>query len=95
MRYPPIRVNWLLDLLPVVIGDRLVPSLAPIGGKYDLRAVPTNGGLVLLHGILVDVEHIAPPVLVGKKPFLVSALAANVQIVKSARAGRIRGLLLA
>ena len=95
MRYPPIRVSWLLDLLPVVSGDRLVPLLIPIGGRYDSEPVPTDGELVLLYGNLVDVEHFPPLVLAENKPFLLSAPAFGVQILKSVKAGRIRGLLLA
>ena len=64
----------MLDLLPVVIGDRLVLWLVPIGGKYDSEPVPTNGELVVLHGILVDVEHIPLLVPAGNKPFLIRGL---------------------
>ena len=126
--YPPIRVSWLLDLLPVVIGNRLVLLLVPTEGRYDsqpaptedgygplpvligsgywLLPVPTDGKLVLLpkpvgselvplHGILVDGEHVPPLALAGNRPVLLSAPAVDVQILKSAKAGRIRGLLLA
>ena len=76
----------MLDLLPVVIGDRLVLWLVPIGGKYDSEPVLTVGELVVLHGILVDVGHILPFEL---------APVFDIQVLKSAKAGRICGLLLA
>ena len=118
--YPPIRVSWLLDLLPVESGDRLVllpvptgerynsqpvPTEVPTGGEYTSQPVPTDGELVLLskpvgnepvplYGILVDDEHIPSLVLAGNRPVLPPAPALDVQILTSAVAGRIRGLLL-
>ena len=46
--YPPIRVSWLLDLLPVVTGNRL--ALLPVltEGRYGLQSVPTDDGYVPL-----------------------------------------------
>ena len=126
--YPPIRVSWLLDLLPVVIGNRLVllpvlteerndlqssptedgcvPLPVLIGRGYWLLPVPIDGELVLLpktvgselvplHEVLVDGEHVPPLVLAGNRPVLLSAPAVDEQILKSAKAGRRRGLLLA
>ena len=126
--YPPIRVSWLLDLLPVVTGNRLVllpvlteerndlqssptedgcgPLPVLIGSGYWLLPVPTDGELVLppktvgselvpLHEVLVDGEHVPPLVLAGNRPVLLSAPAVDEQILKSAKAGRRRGLLLA
>ena len=61
--YPPIRVSWLLDRLPVESGDRLallpiptggrynsqpVPTEVPTGGEYASQLVPADGELVLL-----------------------------------------------
>ena len=126
--YPPIRVSWLLDLLPVVTGNRLallpvltegryglqsvptddgyVPLPVLNGSGYWLLPVPTDGGLVLLpkivgselvplHGVLVDGEHVPPLALAGNRPVLLSVPAVDGQILKSAKAGRRRGLLLA
>ena len=110
--YPPIRVSWLLDLLPVESGDRLVllpvptgerynsqpvPTEVPTGGEYNSQPVPTDGELVLLskpvgnepvplHGILADDEHFPLLVLAGNKPFLLSAPAFGVRILKSVKA---------
>ena len=126
--YPPIRVSWLLDLLPVVTGNRFVlPSVLteerfdpqsvpnddedvslPVlnGNGYWWLPVPTDCELVLppktvgselvpLHEVLVDGEHVPPLVLAGNRPVLLSAPAVDEQILKSAKAGRRRGLLLA
>ena len=126
--YPPIRVSWLLDLLPVVTGNRLVllpvlteerynlqsvptedgygPLPVLIGNGYWLLPVPTDGELVLppktigselvpLHGVLENGEHVPPLAIAGNRPVWLSAPAVDEQILKSAKAGRIRGLLLA
>ena len=101
--YPPIRISWLRDLLPVVIGnirallleDRSGGLPVPIGRELVFVQKPVGSTLIPVHGILVEVEHIPSLVLVGNKPVLLPAPALDVQHLSSVVAGRIRGLLLA
>ena len=76
-----------------------------IGSGYWLLPVSTDKKLVFLeklvegdlapiHEILVEVEHLPPLELAGNSPVLPPVPALDVQILPSAVAGRIRGLLL-
>ena len=118
----------MLDLLPVVTGNRVVLLPVSTEGRYGLQSVLTddeylllpvlNGsgywllpvptddvvvllpkivgsGLVPLHGILVDGEHVPPLAVAENRPVLLSAPAVGGQILISAQAGRRLGLLLA
>ena len=101
--YPPIRISWLLDLLPVVIGHiRALPLEDRNGGlpvptcrELVFVQKPVGSTLGPVHGILVEVEHIPSLVLAENKPVLPPAPALDVQHLTSVVAGRIRGLLLA
>ena len=101
--YPPIRISWLLDLLPVVIGniralpleDRNGGLPVPIGRELVFVQKPVGSKLIPVHRVLVEVEHIPSLALAGNRPVLPPAPTRDVQILSSVAAGRIRGLLLA
>ena len=82
--YLPIHISWLLDLVPVSTDRKLV---------FPRKIVA--GDLAPIDEILVEVEPTPPLELAGNIPVLPPVPALDVQILSSAVAGRIRGLLLA
>ena len=58
--YPPIRVSWLLDLLPVVIGNRLALLHVLTEGRYGLQSLPTDDGYVPLPVLIVSGYWLLP-----------------------------------
>ena len=68
---------------------------ASTGGKLVLLPKVAGDELAPLLGVVVDDEHVPPLALARSRHVLLSAPAVDGHILKSAIAGRRRGLLLA
>ena len=82
------------SLLPVLVGSGKWLLRISNGRKLIFPQKLVEGDLTLVHGVLVEIEHTPPLELAGDRPVLPPAPALDVQILTSAVAGRIRGLLL-
>ena len=84
---PPVRINWLVIRLPVVIGSG--PVLLPVlmRDKYVLLPKVAGDGLVPLLGVVVDVEHIPPLALAGSRHVSPSVPAVDGYTPSSAKGG--------
>ena len=92
---PPVRINRLLVRLLAIIGNGLALQPALKRDTYVLLPKVAGVGLVLLLGVVVDVEHIPPLVLGESRRVSPSVPAVDGYIPSSAKGGCRYFLLLA